>query len=294
VRRLAGVLLALGMPAMVSAQSRCFVATVDEDRACTFDAPRWVGELTTLSANGLIGGLTAGIAQRMRGGSFRDGFTRGAFGGAVTWAGKRVASERFAAAGLLGRTIAAGGASVSRNASIGAGSLDRLIVPIGPVWLDVSPSTRRVRGRVDVAALAWLVYAIAEPELSIDAAETLSAGAPVFRTDGKLLSFGNDSVHAAGVTNAGVILLAGVPAFGDVFERRAIAHERIHVLQEDQLAILWTDPAIAWGAEKLPAGNVANRFIAWNLGTEVLRTFGHAFPEHGDRPWEMESIFFAR
>jgi hypothetical protein len=31
-----------------------------------------------------------------------------------------------------------------------------------------------------------------------------------------------------------------------------------------------------------------------NLSTELLRLLGGLIPEHGDRPWELESIFLAR
>jgi hypothetical protein len=295
VKRLAaGLLLALVWAQPVRGQANCFGGTVDDNGACSFAAPRWVGEFASLSANGVIGGLTAGLIRHFRGGSFRDGFVRGMAGGAATWAGKRITAESFGGAGLIGRSVSAAGASMVRNAGAGATTFDRLILPLGPLWLDVAPGRRVFRVRVDVAALAWLTWAVAEPELRLDGRKSLSAGAPVFLTDGKLISFGNDEVHAAGTTNAGVILLAGIPAYGPEFERRAIAHERIHVLQEDQLAILWSDPGISKLAGLTASGRLANQYVAWNLATEVLRVAGHAFPEHGDRPWELEAIFFAR
>jgi hypothetical protein len=295
VKRLAaGLLLALVWAQPLRGQASCFGGTVDDDGACSFAAPRWVGEFASLSANGVIGGLTAGLIRHFRGGSFRDGFVRGMAGGAASWAGKRIAAESFDGAGLIGRGVSAAGASMARNAGIGATTFDRLMFPIGPLWLDVSPGRRALRVRVDVVALAWLTYAAVEPELRLDGRATLSAGAPVFRTDGKLISFGNDEVHAAGVTNAGVILLAGIPAYGPEFERRAMAHERIHVLQEDQLAILWSDPGVSRVTGLSASGRLANRYVAWNFGTEVLRVAGYAFPQHGDRPWELEAIFFAR
>src|SRR5437868_1015216 len=101
-------------------------------------APRWVGEFTTLSANAAIGGLTAGIFQKVRGGSFKDGFTRGAFGGAIIYTGKWVAAKRISGGGLVGREITAVGTSIVRNASDGVGSLDRLILPvaIGRIYWD--------------------------------------------------------------------------------------------------------------------------------------------------------------
>lgn len=81
----------------------------------------------------MLGGLTAGIVQRLRGGSFSDGFARGAVGGAVAYAGRRIAAERFDGAGLLGRQVGAVGASVVRNASERRPSLERLFFPAGPL-----------------------------------------------------------------------------------------------------------------------------------------------------------------
>jgi len=277
-----------------AAQDRCLVGSVDDDRGCAFGAPRWVGEFTSLTANAVVGGLTAGLVQEFRGGSFREGFMRGILGGAIVYAGKRVAAEGFAGAGALGRTVAASGASAVRNAGAGEPLLDQLTLPAGPIWFTVSTRTKQVRARVDAATLAWMLYGVAEPELEFDAGESLSSLMPVFRTDGKLLQFGNDSVHAAGVTNAGVYFVADVPAYGPEAARRYRAHERIHVLQTDQFAIQWTDPAAQWLAGRLPALRPALRFVAINLSTELMRMGSGLIAEHGDRPWELESIFFAR
>jgi len=297
VRALAAVIvcgLVAGPTGPAAAQDRCFVGSVENDRGCAFGAPRWVGEFTSLTANAVVGGLTAGLARELRGGSFREGFMQGILGGAIVYAGKRVAAERFSGAGALGRTVAASGASAVRNAGAGEALFDRLTLPAGPIWLDVSTRTKQIRARIDAATLAWIVYGVAEPELEFDAAESLSSLVPVFHTDGKLLQFGSDSVHAAGVTNAGVYFVADVPAYGREAARRYAAHERIHVLQADQLAIQWTDPAAQWLAGRLPALRPAMRFVAVNLSTELMRIGSGLIADHGDRPWELESIFFAR
>ena len=278
----------------VSAQEPCLAGSVDHPRACRFEAPRWVGEFATMSANGLLGALTAGFAQHFRGGSFQDGFVQGAIGGSIAYAGKRIASERFSGAGLLGRGVAAAGSSAVRNASAEAPSFSRLTFPLGPLWLDIDAATWEFRVRVDPAALAWVVYAVAEPELEVDWSGTLSAGTPLFRTNNKALRLQGDSVHTAGVTNAGIVFLADVPAFGPSHARRQGTHERVHVIQEDQLAIMWTDPLGEWALRRTPALNGAGPLLAVNLSTEILRLLGGAIPEYGDRPWELESIFLAR
>ncbi len=278
----------------VSAQEQCFAGSVDHPGGCRFEAPRWAGEFATMSANGMLGALTAGFAQHFRGGSFQDGFVRGAMGGVIVYAGKRISSERFSGAGLLGRGVAAAGSSAVRNAGTAAPSFSRLTLPLGLLWLDIDTPTWELGARVDPAALAWVVYAIAEPELKIDWSGTLSAGTPLFLTNNKSLRLPGDSIHTAGVTNAGTVFLADVPAFGPDHARRQSAHERVHVIQEDQLAIMWTDPLGGWALRRTPGLSGAGPLLVVNLSTEILRLLGGAIPEHSDRPWELESIFLAR
>jgi len=282
-------------PVGAGAQSPCFDGSSEIETGCTIAAPRWLGEFATLSANGVLGGLTAGLVRVLHGDSFADGFMAGALGGVATYAGKRVAAERFSGAGLVGRVVSAAGASVVRNATAGTKLLSRVTVPVGPVWFEWLRGTGggAVRVRADPVALGWLVYGIAESELEFDAAGSISSGTAVFRTRGKLLSIGNDRIHAAGTTNAGIIYVADVPAYGASFGRRILAHERVHVLQEDALAIQWTD-ALAAGLFGKEGRFTPTRIIAVNLSTELLRTLGRLESRHEARPWEMESIFLAR
>ena len=276
------------------AQESCFSGRVDQPIECGFEAPRWAGELASLSANGLLSGLTGGLVQHFRGGSFQDGFARGVMGGTIVYAGKRIASERFSGAGLVGRGVAAIGASTVRNAGAAVPSFSRLTFPLGPLWLDVDTPTWDFRVRVDPAALVWVVYAVAEPELDLSWSKSLSAGTAVFRTHNRSLRLSGDTVHTAGVANAGIVFLADVPAFGPDHARRQGAHERVHVIQEDHLSIMWTRPLGEWALHRVPALAGADRFVVVNLSTELLRLLGGAIPRHGDRPWELESIFLAR
>jgi hypothetical protein len=116
----------------------------------------------------------------------------------------------------------------------------------------------------------------------------------VFFTDDRILLLGDDSTHAAGLANAGVVFLADVPAYGAAFRGQSLAHERVHVLQEDQLFALWTDMAEEWLFARLPGGEHAARHIDINASTEVLRLLGGLFDSHERRPWELESFFLAR
>jgi hypothetical protein len=284
------VALLMAWPRTAAAQCSLFGET-----ACPVDAPRWVGEFATLSANAFVAGMTAGLTQQLRGRSFADGFVRGALGGIVIYGGKRLVVERFDGAGLLGREVAAVGSSMVRNASDGVGLFEQLVLPVGPVRLYVRPAERAVQPKLDALAFAWTIYGIAEPELSFDAGESLSAGAPVFLTDGKVLRSSNvDSTHAAGVTVSGVILLADVPAMGAAFRARAFAHERVHVLQGDHIFATWTDPLESWLLRDVPGSRQVGRWADLGVSTDVFRVFSLLFDDYDERPWEMEAAFLAR
>lgn len=281
------VLASLVVPAGAAAQC-------PPGEACPGETPRWVGDFAALSANVFLGGITAGVARRLDGGSFRDGFIDGLAGGAAVWAGKRVAAERFDGAGLLGRQVNAVGVSMVRNAGFGRPLLHTLTLPIGPVGLEWATGDHTFHARVDPIALGWLAYGVAERELHFDFGESVSAGTPIFRTRDRILRFGDEGVHAAGVTSAGVILVADVPGYGDEFTRRALAHERVHVLQQDHIAEWWVLPLTRAVLERVPVARDASPYVAVNLSTELLRGLGHLFSAHGERPWELEATFLAR
>lgn len=93
-------------------------------------------ELVTAGINALLGGATAAGMRLIRGESASESwsaFWTGTLGGGVTYAGKRVAVERFGGAGFLGRELATVGGSMVRNASAGRGVLEELVLPVGPV-----------------------------------------------------------------------------------------------------------------------------------------------------------------
>jgi hypothetical protein len=291
--RLAAVLaLSLGLPNLLSGQVN---ETVSRDTIIYgVSAPRWAGHLTTVSANVMLGALTAGLLQELRGGSFKDGFTRGALGGVFTYTGKRIASQRFDGAGLMGREVAAIGSSVIRNASEAKPTFERLMFPIGPLRLQVTPRTRQLDASLDVLGAAWIVWGIAESELDLKLSESLSTGTAVFRTNNKLIVHKSARLHGGGFTPASLILLSHVPAWGSVFLDRVAAHERIHVLQEDQLLHTWLDPGEAWLLDKLPFGKRITRRLDFNWSGELLGMLSLLFDGYKDRPWELEAIYFSR
>lgn len=257
-------------------------------------APKWIGQFTTFSANAVLGGITGGVIQKVRGGSFKDGFTRGAFGGAIIYSGKRLAASRFSGAGFIGREVAAVGSSVVRNASDGIGSFDRLIFPVAFAKIYWDRPAKNIQPKLDVVSAGYTVYGIIEDELTFDARESVSAGAMVFRTNNKVIATKRDDEHAAGLQAEGVILRADVPGFGDKFLKLALAHERVHVLQDDQIFITLNDPLDDWMWARTSATHKVGRFVDLNVSTEMLRQLGRLIPRHADRPWELEAIYLTR
>jgi hypothetical protein len=298
VRRAAVAVLALLvlLPAAVSAHCPPGQPGLGE-HPCPLDAPRWTGSLAVLGVNGVLGGLTAGVAQHVSGGSFRDGFTRGFLGGAIIHGGKWIAAERFPGAGLLGREVAALGVSVVDNAGAGRGTFDRVVLPlwVGRLYIerDAAGGRARLTPRVDLMATFWTAHGLIEDELRLDVRSSLSGGTPVFRTDNQLMRFGGNA-SSAGAAAAGVIFLSDIPAYGEHWGPRVFAHERVHMLQMDQIFLKWTRPAERAAVGAIPGGDRLLRYADVNLSTELLRLLTLAFPAHEHRPWELEAMFLAR
>lgn len=266
-------------------------------------APGWTTQVATLGANSLLSGVSAGLMQHLRGGSFQDGFTRGAMGGALIYTGKRIAVERFDGAGFIGREVGAVGASVVRNAADGIGSFERVVLPVGPVRLYVSTTDRfRVQPRIDVSAAAWLTYAVLEPELKLHWGDSFSAGTPVFRTENKMIVQGasnpdetNDSrFQALGVAPSGLIFRSYIPAYGNKVLDRTFAHERVHVLQSDQIFLTLTDPGEDWLLNKSGATRAFGKVFDLNLSLHAMALVRPLFSEYRSRPWEVEASYLTR
>lgn len=290
-----GLLLALTLAAMGSAQAQTSPPPPSNG------APRWVGHFTVLAGNATVGGLTGGLLQKLRGGSFKDGFARGALGGVVLYAGKRVAAQSFWGAGLLGREINALGVSVVRNASDGRPTLSRLFVPLGPLplrtVLDLSHGLR-IQPQLDVAAAGWMLYGLYETRLTPDWAQSLSGGAMVFRADRRLILDQGNPLGGFTVSRSifasDPLALAGAVT-GAAAWHGVLAHERVHVLQQDFVLTAWSQPLAELALGRLPGGRAVSRYVAvdaldWVVGTVKVIVSGSV---NYDRnfPTEMEAYF---
>ncbi|HEY7767949.1 hypothetical protein [Longimicrobium sp.] len=254
--------------------------------------PRWTGDFAVLSANALFGGVSAGLVQAARGGSFRDGFTRGAAGGAGVYAGKRIASARWGGAGLVGRQVASVGSSVVWNAGAGRPSFEQVALPLGPVrfYLRTSGEGPRLQARVDVLAVAATAYAATRPELEWDPANSLSAGVMVFRApEHRLRVAGHD---VGGVTYPGTVVLDTSDEFDTTRSLGTFTHERVHVAQIDQVFLALGRPVQEAVSSRVPALRRVSRWMDVDLGS--LGVVGAAALLRAPvltQPWEMEARF---
>ena len=252
--------------------------------------PSWVDHFSALAGNAGLGALTAGILQALRGGSFTDGFARGALGGSVVYWGKRVSAEGFWGAGLAGREIAAFGTSVVRNAARGRPTLGRLVLPVGPlpVWLAVERrSGLTVTPRLDLLGAAWLGFNWTDRRLSLDLSNSVSAGVPVFNADRRAILDGDRL--ASGIMVARTIVLSDPTTRFPADLAHTFAHERIHVVQSDFALGAWNDALMDWLLPRVPAGTLLNRYAA----LDVVSNLVWVWPEKLTDPWETEAEFFA-
>lgn len=258
---------------------------------------RWTGHVTVLAGNATIGALTAGVVRKLRGGSFKDGLLRGALGGAVGYAGKRVAGRTFWGAGFLGREINAVGVSMVRNASDGEPALGRLFLPLGPVPLRARLETRngvRLQTQLDLVAAGRLMGGLFESGLSLNLSQSLSSGAPIFEADGRWLVEAEHGVRGYAIARS--VFLGDPERYPGVSASQAdvLAHERVHVLQQDFVLTAWGDPFAGLALDRFGAGRWFSRYTAvdalgWVVGAVSHLTYGQDQQERF--PAELEARF---
>lgn len=285
------------MRALAAVLLLALLLPVAPPEAAAQERPDASGQVVTLGVNAVLSGLAAGAVQKLRGGSFRDGLARGALGGGIAYLGKRVAVQRFDGAGLAGRQVAAVGSSIVGNAAAGRGTLEQLVLPVGfaRLYLDASDGIR-ARARIDLHSLLWTAYAAVTPELRFDAAASLSAGAPVFRSPGYVLGWDETGDEVAGFTPAGVILLSDLSGPGDLGERMSpviFAHERIHVIQYDQLFAAGSAPLQEWVLPRVAGGGWIGRYLDLDLVSPAVYGVSIWYRGAERLPWEREAHFLA-
>jgi len=241
----------------------------------------------TAAINVALGGVTGGVLRVLHGGSLRQGVesaVAGAAGGALVYAGKRVAVRRWDGAGFVGREVAAVGSSVVWNASAGRGVVDRLVLPIGPVRLYVAPGDGfRVTPKLDVSSTVAIAVASANGEL--DWGRSLSAGAPVFYRSDPYAHVGVTGQHTAGVITYHTPSGRGVLSEGSL---RTLGHEEVHVIQRDQSFLFWGEPAEAAVLGSNRAGRALRRYLDVGFDVAASALVKQVLP-YELRPWEREA-----
>lgn len=255
---------------------------------------RWPEEAGLLSANALLSGVAAGLVQSARGGSFADGFTRGAAGGVGVYAGKRIAAARWSGAGLLGRQVASVGSSVVWNAGAGRPSFEQVAMPVGPVrfYVRTSGPGPRVRARVDAVALASTAYAASRPELRWDARRSLSDGVMVFRAPEHELRLAGEDAWA--LAYPGTIILGA----GAQHPENAVyiaSHERVHIAQADQIYLALGRPLQDAAASRSGAARWLSRWVDVDVTVAAVTAAAWlAGTTPGARPWEVEATYLSK
>ena len=255
-------------------------------------AARRAGHARVLAANAALGGVTGGILRRMRGGSFRDGFVRGAAGGAVAYGGKAVSAVRRSGSGLLGRQLGGIGASLTLQASTPDSAVP-IRLPVGPVNVYLargSAGRTSASARLDLVATAAIVRIAANGGTRWDARQSLSAGTVVFRDQAW------DHPGFLGYADAGVIVLRddrlGELFVPDVRRARTAPHERVHVIADDYLFGAWGLPVERAALQRLPWAERMGRYVDVGVSHFLVPSLAPLL-RYDRRPWEQEASFLS-
>lgn len=211
--------------------------------------PTWAIDLGVAGANIVAGGVTAALTAAIRGHDLPEAFLKGAAGGGAVFVGKRVAVERFAGAGLLGREIAGLGSSMAANAGAGRSWLDEVWLPLGPAWIQVRPKAR-FRTRVNLSDVGTIVWAATRSELHFDLERSISNGSTVFMAPRHRIESGSSPV--GGLVLGGVVLLGNSAGDVEIIQR----HENVHVIQHDYLLHSMVRPLERWGWARITRRNI--------------------------------------
>ena len=241
------------------------------------------------AANVLIGALSGGIVNASSRRSFWTGFVKGAGGGAVMFAGKRIIAQEGPLASWAGRQVAAIGSSQVRNAGAGRPLLEELILPLGPARVYVNTTGRKpVTAKLDITAVIGTIVMAQRPGASFDPAASFTNGAIIFTAP----TLADNSV---GALRLGVIRVFDIPVFsgdGRVSKSSVIAHELIHASQYDFINIAASNPVEGWALGKSRAGKLLHRYVDFSSASYVW-TGLNGLLNPDERPWEREATALA-
>jgi len=249
-------------------------------------------EIAVFGANALVGGLTAGFGSWARGGAFPRAFLNGAAGGSLQYAGKRLVSAPTPGAGLGGRLVGATGASMVRNGAMGHAPFHLVVIPVGPINLHwrTDPDSGGITARLHLGRTVFLARMLLKEDLRLDLGETLSAGAPVFQAADRVIE-GRGGRDVGGMELWATVVLSD-PDLLPPFDRgHLLAHERVHVVQDDFLSIAWAGPIEDWALGRIPGGAWVRRRA--EIGGVYMLVGGAMMVSlpYEKRPWEIEARY---
>jgi hypothetical protein len=160
------------------------------------------------------------------------------------------------------------------------------------LYIDRVERTRRLK--LDLNTILMTAVAAGTSDLDFEFASSLSAGTPVFRAREHLIGASSDSVRASGTVVENVILLSDLPWRSAAESREIFSHERIHVLQRDQIFITVTEPLGARIVTRVAVLSSLYRYLDFHFTDLVFQSLAVPFSDYYDRPWELEAFHLAR
>jgi hypothetical protein len=240
---------------------------------------------SNLAINGAIGSALAATHALLAGRSPWKALAPGFGGGVIMGAGKQLAGSRFFGAGLLGRHVAYAGVGVVELAAH-----DTMVFrsTLGPFTVEVRPKAQdRVRSKINVVDAGTLLIYTLQRDAHLDMAGTISTGTPVFRLPAERMEFEDGT--AEGFQHTGVILLAENLSVDTHHRRRILAHETVHLLQEDALSYLVGLPLERALIRRLPFGDRAPRMLDVGALAPLGVIWLSTRMRYESRPWEREA-----
>lgn len=237
-------------------------------------------EVAVWGANAALGGLSAAIAAVIRRDPLGPAVLRGASGGTLVYAGKRIAVQEIFGMGLLGRQVSSVGGSIVGNAVAGRSSFDEIALAIGPVRFYSGREVQGTDWAVDVPAVAFTILGMSLGG-KMDVPQSLSSGAVVLK------DYGDNSLP-------GNIWYS--PGRDPDRNAYVLAHEQVHILQYDQSFLSWGAPIEDWTATRFPRLEGPLKYMEFNipvLVTAALLGF-FVWTEHDQQLWEPEAMYLGR
>ena len=192
-----------------------------------------------LAYNVLLGGLTAATQAIFSGRDPKRAFALGAVGGGVIFAGKVVGSGPGVMSGLAGLAVGTTGISIVSNGGRGAGPLDELFFPLGPLRLRVTPrSSPHMRLTVNAWETASLAYQLSRRGLALDWQRSASSGTFVFVTRYERIVAIPGGEIAGGYALGPLVVISAYAQNSS----RVLTHEVVHVQQHWFLQEAWGRP----------------------------------------------------